>query len=155
MRRIPTVQPVQQTIRTHEGVDAAHESKDEDERIKLFKIKVHIQIFAYMATVADIEVDEGDGMNDNNEGSRTELDSHTNMPVVGRHAYIVISDTGRMADVSPFTHSFESSMLPFSTTVRMMDNHTYTGYPEHALRSFNEEQLATTVRIASSRNKAK
>jgi hypothetical protein len=32
------------------------------------------------------------------EPSRTELDSHANMPVVGRNAYI-ISDTGRVADV--------------------------------------------------------
>ena len=44
------------------------------------------------------------------EGSRTELDSHANMPVVGRHAYI-ISDTGRMADVSPFTPDYASMQL--------------------------------------------
>ncbi len=103
------VQPVQQTIGTHKGVDAAYESKEEEERIKLFKIKVPTQIFAYLATVADVEVDEEGGMNED-EGSRTELDSHANMPVVGRHAYI-ISDTGRMADVSPFTPDYASMQL--------------------------------------------
>ena len=34
--------------------------------------------------------------------SRTELDSHANMPVVGKHAYI-IAETGKKVDVSPFT----------------------------------------------------
>ena len=47
---------------------------------------------------------------DKEEGSRTELDSHANMPVVGRHAYI-ISDTGRVADVSPFTPDYASMQL--------------------------------------------
>ena len=39
------------------------------------------------------------------EESRTELDSHANMPVVGRNAYI-ISDTGKIADVNPFTPDY-------------------------------------------------
>ena len=34
--------------------------------------------------------------------SPTELDSHANMPVVGKHAYI-IAETGKKVDVSPFT----------------------------------------------------
>jgi len=41
------------------------------------------------------------------EESRTELDSHANMPVVGQNAYI-ISDTGRIADVNPFTPDYDS-----------------------------------------------
>jgi hypothetical protein len=104
------VQLAQEKIGTHEGVDAAHESKEESERTKLFEIKVPIQIFTYMATVANVEADDGDDMNDDDEGSRTELDSHANIPVVGRHAYI-ISDTGRMADVSPFTPDYASMQL--------------------------------------------
>jgi hypothetical protein len=71
--------------------------------IKLCKIKVSIQIFTYLATVAHVENDEEGGMkeggmkeggmnNDVDQGSRTELDSHANMPV-GRHAYIIL-DTG-------------------------------------------------------------
>ncbi len=90
-------------------MDAAYESNEEEERIKLCKIKVPTQIFAYLATVANVEVDEEGGMKED-EGSRTELDSHANMPVVGRHAYI-ISDTGRMADVSPFTPDYASMQL--------------------------------------------
>eukprot|EP00957_Ditylum_brightwellii_P087829 6688930-Ditylum_brightwellii.AAC.1 len=42
-----------------------------------------------------------------NEQSRMELDSHANMSVVGRHVY-VISDTGRIADVSTFTPDYNS-----------------------------------------------
>ena len=103
------MRPVQRKIGTHRGVDAAYESKEEEERNKLCKIQVPIQIFTYLATVADVEVDEEGGMN-TDEGSRTELDSHANMPVVGRHAYI-ISDTGRLADVSPFTSAYASVQL--------------------------------------------
>ena len=44
------------------------------------------------------------------EESRTELDSHANMPVVGRNAYI-ISDTGRIADVNPFTPDYASMRI--------------------------------------------
>ncbi len=40
------------------------------------------------------------------EQSRTELDSHANMPVVGRHAYI-LAETGKSVDVSPFTPDYK------------------------------------------------
>ena len=43
--------------------------------------------------------------------SRTDLDSHANMAVVGRHAYI-LSDTGRTADVNAFTPDNESMQVP-------------------------------------------
>ena len=42
--------------------------------------------------------------------SRTDLDSHTNMPVVGTHSTI-ISDTGRIADVSPYTPDYKSMQV--------------------------------------------
>eukprot|EP00957_Ditylum_brightwellii_P030366 2300146-Ditylum_brightwellii.AAC.1 len=45
-----------------------------------------------------------------NEQSRMELDSRANMPVVRRHTY-VISDTGRIADVSPFTPDYYSMKI--------------------------------------------
>ena len=45
------------------------------------------------------------------EESRTELDSHANMPVLGRHVHI-LSDTGRKADVSPFTPDYQSLKMP-------------------------------------------
>jgi hypothetical protein len=76
------VQPGQRTNTNHTGVNAAYESKEEEERTKLCKIKVPIQTFTYMATVADVEVDGEDDMN-LDDGSRMELDSHANMPMVG------------------------------------------------------------------------
>ena len=46
---------------------------------------------------------EGTGtMEDVNESSRTELDSHANMPVIGMNAYI-LSKIGETVDVAPFT----------------------------------------------------
>ena len=50
--------------------------------------------------------DDGDG-----EQSRTELDSHANMPVVGKNATI-LSDTGRSCDVSAFTPDYEPMKVP-------------------------------------------
>ena len=49
---------------------------------------------------------------DGDESSRTDLDSHANMVVVGKHA-AKINGTGRRAEVSPFTTDYESlSKLP-------------------------------------------
>ena len=42
---------------------------------------------------------------------RTDLDSHANMPVVGRNAY-VLSNTGKMVDVSPFTPDYKPMRVP-------------------------------------------
>ena len=42
--------------------------------------------------------------------SHTNLDSHTNMPVVGMHSTI-ISDTGRIADISPYTPDYKSMQV--------------------------------------------
>eukprot|EP00957_Ditylum_brightwellii_P187339 14268246-Ditylum_brightwellii.AAC.1 len=38
--------------------------------------------------------------------SRTELDSHANMPVMGSDA-LVVSDTGRLMKVNPFTPDYD------------------------------------------------
>ena len=43
---------------------------------------------------------------DANESSRTELDSHTNMPVIGKNAYI-LSKIGESVDVAPFTPDYK------------------------------------------------
>ena len=48
-----------------------------------------------------------DASDDTIEESRTELDSHANMVVVGQHAFI-INNTGKTAEVSPFTSSYDS-----------------------------------------------
>ena len=55
----------------------------------------------YRKIVASMEVDvETDGE------SRTELDSHANMPVVGREA-LVVEQSGKMVEVSPFTPDYK------------------------------------------------
>ena len=47
-----------------------------------------------------------------------ELDSHVNMPVVGKHAYI-IAETGMKVDVSPFMPDYQPLMVPLvDATVR-------------------------------------
>ena len=42
------------------------------------------------------------------EESRTDLDSHENMVVVGRHANF-LADTGNKVDVIPFTSDYQAS----------------------------------------------
>ena len=53
--------------------------------------------------------------------SRTELDSHENMPVVGRHAYI-IAETGKKVDVSPFTPDYKPLTVPLVDATVKYDN---------------------------------
>ena len=45
-------------------------------------------------------------MEDANELTRTELDSHANMPVIGRNAYI-LSKIGETVDVALFTPDYK------------------------------------------------
>jgi hypothetical protein len=54
-----------------------------------------------------------DSMSQDDEsiGSRTELDSHANMPVVGRNAY-VLAETGKTVDVSPYTPDYKAMQVP-------------------------------------------
>ena len=62
------------------------------------------RVFATIAT-ATVTKDYSNEMGTNSEdvgGTRTELDSHANMPVVGRHSYI-INYSGQKVDVRPFT----------------------------------------------------
>ena len=69
-------------------------SKEESSKSKLGKIKnnkVYSTILEASETVEDV-----------NKLSRTELDSHANMPVIGRNAYI-ISKIGETVHVAPFT----------------------------------------------------
>ena len=65
-----------------------------------------------MMNTCDRESDERSEDNEGEESmSRTDLDSHVNMVVVGRHAYI-LSDTGQTADVNLFTPDYESMQIP-------------------------------------------
>ena len=53
--------------------------------------------------------------------SCTELDSHANMPVVGKHAYI-IAETGKKVDVSPFTPDYKLLTVPLVDATIKYDN---------------------------------
>jgi hypothetical protein len=99
-RRRLVLQPDSHTTWNPGVVYAAQDTK---QRNKLEKITPHTDIYSLIAMAAGVDVAEEDSKN---ETSRTELDSHANMPVVGRHAYI-ISDTGTVADVIPFTPDYE------------------------------------------------
>ena len=48
----------------------------------------------------------GEITEDMNESSRTELDSHSNMPVIGKNAYI-LSKIGETVDVAHFTPDYK------------------------------------------------
>ena len=50
-----------------------------------------------------------------------ELDSHTNMPVVGKHAYI-IAKTGKTVDVLPFMPDYQPLTVPLVDTTVRYDN---------------------------------
>ena len=56
-----------------------------------------------------------------NVESRTELDSHANMPVVRKHAYI-IAETSKKVDVSPFTPDYQPLMVPLVDATVRYDN---------------------------------
>ena len=45
------------------------------------------------------------------EQSQTELDTHANMPDVGRNAYI-LAESGKTVDVSPYTPDYQSMTVP-------------------------------------------
>ena len=56
-----------------------------------------------------------------NVESHMELDSHANMPVVGKHAYI-IAETGKKVDVSPFTPDYKPLTVPLVDAMVKYDN---------------------------------
>ena len=60
----------------------------------------------YHKIVASMEVNMGIDGQDTRRESRTELDSHANMPVIGREA-LVFKQSGRMVEVSPFIPDYK------------------------------------------------
>ena len=65
--------------------------------------------------------------NEMNVESCMELNSHANMPMVGKHAYI-IAETGKKVDVSPFTPDYQPLTVPLvDAAVRY--NNPYNGKP--------------------------
>ena len=59
----------------------------------------------YIASMVKTDMYDTDETLDND--SRTELDSHANMVVVGRNS-VILNDTGRTASVNPFTLVYEA-----------------------------------------------
>ena len=59
------------------------------------------------------------------EESKTELDSHANMAVIGRHAYI-LAETGKMMEVNPFTLTYKPIEAPIVHAAFQYDS-TYDG----------------------------
>ena len=56
-----------------------------------------------------------------NVESCTELDSHANMPVIGKHAYI-IAQPDKKVDVSPFTPDYQPLTVPLVDATVRYDN---------------------------------
>ena len=54
-----------------------------------------------------IVADVNSARNEPDPVSRTELDSHANMPVIGRHS-VIVNDTGRSVDVNPFSPDYQA-----------------------------------------------
>ena len=80
-------------------ISTLNTSKEESCKSKLGKIKNN-KVYS--------TISEGPETKDDvNKLSRTELDSHANMPVIGRNAYI-LSKIGEAVDVAPFTPDYKT-----------------------------------------------
>jgi hypothetical protein len=96
-----------------ESTKARNPGGDHNSELRNLVVKINVptHLHSLLATVMASNVDVvEDGMGEE-ELSQTELDSHANMPVVGRHAHI-LSDTGQIADVNPFTPGYDSMQVP-------------------------------------------
>ena len=75
----------------------------------------HVSMLICTACIASGATSDDDGKVEEDaeieEQSRTELDSHANMPVVGRHA-LVLSESGRHVDVNAFTPDYGAMTVP-------------------------------------------
>ena len=75
--------------------------------IVTFKIVLPTYVYSVMCIASDVDTtSQPEGIE-----SRTDLDSHANMPVIGKHA-LILNDTGRVADVNPFTPDYKSMRVP-------------------------------------------
>ena len=75
----------------------------------------------YHKIVASMEVDmEMDGIETWRE-SRTELDSHANMPIVGKEA-LVVEQSGKTVEVSPFTPDYKPIKVEVVNAVVQYDS---------------------------------
>ena len=75
------------------------------------KIKVTGRLYSLICDLNGAEdTSEDQGPTTGTPESRTELDSHANMPVIGRHSYI-ISNTGKIADVNAFSPDHKTMQI--------------------------------------------
>ena len=84
------------------------------QRTKLVNITLSSPLHALLSTMnmCDRESDESSDDNEGEESmSRMDWDSHANMVMGGQHAYI-LSDTGRAAEVNPFTPDYKLMQVP-------------------------------------------
>ena len=68
----------------------------------------------YLALIVKEDMYDKDETLDND--SRTELDSHKNMVVVGRNS-VILNDTGATASVNPFKPAYEALNVKIVDTV--------------------------------------
>jgi len=76
-------------------------------------------VFAIGSSVAN-----DDDTDMSNVPSRIELDTHANMPVVGMHAY-VIRDSGRTANVTPYSPEYEAQSLHIVDAIVLYQDEVY------------------------------
>ena len=86
---------------------------DEQVQISSYVQRTISSAYVGAAIINDDVMEDGvpDGSIMANNVSRTELDSHANMPVVGKNCY-VLAETGKSADVSPYTPDYDAMKVP-------------------------------------------
>ena len=75
----------------------------------------------YHKIVASMEVDMGIDGQETRRESRMELDSHANMPVIGREA-LVVEQSGRTVEVSPFIPDYKPIKVEVVNAVVQYDS---------------------------------
>ena len=77
--------------------------------------------------ISNVNVGQDDYIRDHSQMCRLELDSHANMPVVGKGAHVEY--TGKTVDVNAFSPTIEPTQLPIVDAVIQYDcNHSGVSY---------------------------
>jgi hypothetical protein len=74
---------------SHKIWDPGGATQDSTERNELDKITIPFELYMLIANASDVDDNTIDIDENNDNDSRTELDTHANMPVVGRNAYVM------------------------------------------------------------------
>ena len=82
-----------------------------DDKDKIFNDAIYNKL---VAALDDLEMKT-------NEESRSELDSHANMAVIGKHSYI-LAETGKMVEVNPFTPTYKPIKAPIVDAALQYDS---------------------------------